>query len=245
MSASSELVQIWQFSFEMESLGLPFFSGYWSQELLVFHLEAEGIQERWVEEFQRRSVEILLVRGKKLQKLGGIDITQQVQWLSNWRIKCDKIFSFPNESILWSLIWGNLPSGKWIARLAQTFLPAVIFDKGVVCWKAELMLTKQIKWVENTHSSYKIRINDSIFPPFLNVPTVWVIHPELQAQPSHSEGIPRSRFQNITQNWVGGNPCLGVWWIIKLHLRMPWLDGNTFSWMQFESEMFNELSHTM
>lgn len=43
--------------------------------------------------------------------------------------------------------------------------------------------------------------------PSPNVPTMQVIHSELQAQPSHSEGIPWSHFQIISQNWVGGNPA--------------------------------------
>lgn len=45
-----------------------------------------------------------------------------------------------------------------------------------------------------------MRINCSTICPFLNVPAEQVIHPELQTQPSHSEGAQRSHFQIVTQN---------------------------------------------
>lgn len=73
---------IWLISFWNGNSWATVFKGYWSQELLVFHLLVEGIQERRVEDFQGRSMKTLLGGGWKLQELGVIAITQQVQWHS-------------------------------------------------------------------------------------------------------------------------------------------------------------------
>lgn len=105
--------------------------------------------------------------------------------------------------------------------------------------KPQLWWSKWNEWESHT-SSKQCKSMLSLLTLSLKMPATWMIHGEPSTQHSHSVRTPRVCLHIITQNWVGGNPCLGSWKIMEFQLRMPWQSRSTFPWT---FEILNELNH--